>query len=101
MISKFKQFLNKRKDVYYYDKDDYNYPDGFSRYFKKNDIVVLIRNVGFTNFNIGDKFIILCMRGQNAHVKNLRNNKDEVLSLNDLLSEYDYELYISTNKYNL
>lgn len=97
-----------RKDIYYINKDDYNYPDGFSRYFKKDDIVILIRKIGYTDFNIGDKFKILRMEGQNAKVKNLRNNKIGTIGLGSLLSEKDledYEKYIilsnDINKYNL
>jgi hypothetical protein len=90
-----------KNDVYYMDKDDYNYPDGFSRYFKRGDTVVLFQNPGFMYFKIGDKLRILRMEGQNAKVINLRNAKIEVLSLADLLSEEDYELSQSINKYNL
>lgn len=97
-----------RGDVYYRNKDDYNYPDGFNRYFKRGYIVVLIKDSGYTDFNIGDKFKILRMEGQNAKVKNLRNNKKGVIGLGFLLSEKDledYEKYIillnDINKYNL
>ena len=90
-----------RNDIYYINKDDYNYPDGFSRYFKRGDTVVLCKETGFTNFKIGDKFRILRMEGQNAKVIHLKTNKVEVITLTHLLSEEDYELSQSTNKYNL
>lgn len=90
-----------RNDVYFIDEDDYIYPDGFSRNFKRGDIVVLYKNAGFTRFEIGDKFRVLRMEGKNAKVMYLRSDRLETMSLDNLLSEEDYELAQSTNKYNL
>ncbi len=97
-----------RGDVYYINKDDYNYPDGFSRYFKRGDIVVSIKKTGYTHFKVGDKFKILRMEGQNAKVKSLSDNKIFTVGLGYLLFEKDledYKKYIELskdiNKYNL
>lgn len=97
-----------RNDIYYVNKDDYNYPDGFSRFFKRDDIVVSIKKSGYTHFKVGDKFKILRMEGQNAKVKSLSDNKIFTVGLDYLLSEKDledYKKYIELtkdiNKYNL
>lgn len=90
-----------RDDVYYMNLDDYNYPDGYSRYFKRGDTVVLCENPGFTRFEVGDKFRILRMEGHNAKVIHLKTNKVEVITLTHLLKEEDFELSQATNKYNL
>jgi len=96
-----------KNDIYYINKDDYNYTDGFSRYFKNGDIVVyyneeLPKGFSFLNgFNNGDKCKILKMKGQNAKVLNKISDKIEVVSLNNLLKEEDYYLNINTKKYNI
>lgn len=97
-----------KNDIYYINKDDYIYSDGFSRYFKRGDTVIFSKSpeqknsfIFYNGFETGDKLRILRMEGQNAKVINLKNNKIEVLSLNNMLSEEDYNLNISLNKYNL
>jgi len=92
-----------KNDIYYINKNDYIYPDGYSRYFQRGDTVIYTapENTYFGNFHTGDVCRILRMEGQNAKVINTINDKIEVLSLQSLLSKEDYELNRSTNKYNL
>ena len=109
MITLFESFL-KKSDIYYINKDDYNYADGFNRQFKSGDKVLIINDIGFKGFVfssgaedhiIGDECVIIRMMGQNAKIKNLRSNKTDILSLDKLLKEDDFDLYQSINKYNL
>lgn len=61
----------------------------------------ILTDIGFLKHKPGDKFLVLRMMGQNFRVKNLKNNAEELLSLDDFLKTEDYEIYKNANKYNI
>ena len=100
-------FFQEKENIIKINKDEYNYPDGFNRHFKQGDIVVISNGPhgtqisGFGDHIIGDKCLIIRMMGQNAKIRNLRNNQEEIIGLDCLLTPEDYNLYQAANKYNL